>query len=427
MLRVLTLSTLFPDASRPGFGLFVERQTLALAALGTVAVEVVAARGLPPWPLTLHPHYRARSRLPGRETWKGLTVHRPRFTVLPGTGAARTARAMATALLPRLRATRRDFPFDVIDAEFFWPDGVAAMHLARALRLPFSIKARGSDIHYWSGNPAVLAQMRDAADAADGLLAVSAGLERDMKALGLHGDKVKVHYTGIDLERFRPRDRAAAKAALGIAGPLLVSAGALIPLKGQALAIEAMAALPEATLMLVGEGPERPALERLAKTRGVAERVRFLGSRPHGEMAALLGAADLMVLPSQREGLANIWIESLACGTPVLIPDVGGAREVLDRPEAGRLVARDAAAIASAAREMLADPPAQEAVRKAAERFSWSRNAAELAAHLSALSGQRHQRGGDPASFAAQQAPDAGGGAAVHHLEPDAARLQPGA
>jgi glycosyltransferase involved in cell wall biosynthesis len=78
----------------------------------------------------------------------------------------------------------------------------------------------------------------------------------------------------------------------------------------------------------------------------------------------------------------------LACGTPVVTTDVGGAREVIDRPEAGRLVPRDPDAVAAAVNALLADPPAQAAVRAAAERFSWSRNAAELHAHLARLAGK---------------------------------------
>ncbi|HEY0312585.1 MAG TPA: glycosyltransferase [Allosphingosinicella sp.] len=381
MLRVLTLATLFPDAGRPDFGRFVLRQTQALAAREGVDVEVVAPVALPPWPLSLHPHYAGRARLPARDAVEGLRVHRPRFRTLPRIGEAGGAKAMARAALPVARAFRPD----VIDAEFFWPDGIAAMHLAAALGVPFSIKARGSDIAYWSTRPKVLSQMLEAAAAADGLLAVSEALKRDMAALGMPAEKIAVHYTGIDLNRFRPIDKEAAKARLGISGPLLVSVGALVPVKGQALAIAALAQLPDASLVLVGDGPERARLEAAARAMGVAARVRFARAVPHGELPALLAAADIMVLPSEREGLANAWLEALACGVPLVIPDVGGAREVLDRPEAGRIVAREPAAIAAAVRDILDHPPEAAAVRSAAERFSWKVNGEALHAHLAAI------------------------------------------
>ncbi len=381
MLRVLTLSTLYPDNGRPSFGIFVERQTLALAARGDVEVEVVAPVGLPPAPLTVHPHYRARARLPATERRWGLAVHRPRFRVWPGLSGAGAARALAAAVLPLARGLR----CDVIDAEFFWPDGVAAMHLAEALGLPFSIKARGSDVHFWSRRPGVAGQILEAGRRAGGLLAVSGALKADMERIGLPGENIRVHYTGIDLERFHPLDRAAARRRLGVEGPLIVTAGNLVPLKGQRLAIEALEAVPGATLLIAGEGPERPALEALIAARGLGSRARLLGSVPPGAMPELLAAADLMLLPSEREGLANVWIEALACGTPILIADVGGAREVLDRPEAGRLVAREPGAIAAAALEMLASPPDPAAVRRSAERFSWELNGAELHEHLAGL------------------------------------------
>lgn len=381
MLRVLTLATLFPNGLRPTLGGFVERQTQALAARPGVEVRVVAPVGLPAWPLALHPHYAPLRRLPRSEVRNGLRVHRPRYRVWPKLGAAGTARRMAGALLPVLREIRRDFPFDVIDAEFFWPDGPAAAELAAALGVPFSIKARGSDVHVWGAQPGISGQIVAAGQAADGMLAVSGAIRDDMVALGMPAEMIRVHYTGIDLDAFQPVDRAAAKAALGVAGPLLVTAGALLARKGQDLAIEALKAVPGATLILVGGGPDRARLEGLAT--GLP--VRFLGVRPHGELPGLLGAADVMVLPTVSEGLANVWIEALACGTPVVTSDVGGAREVFDHPAYGRLVPRDAAAIAEAVKDLLAAPPAQDAVREGALRFSWDRNGAELAAHLAGL------------------------------------------
>lgn len=391
MLRVLTLASLYPTVERPTFGLFVERETKELAAVDGVEVRVVSPVGVPPWPLSLHPHYSERRALPRREALHGLEVHRPHFLSFPGPLGRQNGKAMARAVLPLLRKLRQSFPFEVIDAEFFWPDGVAAMHLAEALDVPYSIKARGSDVHFWGRTKGVAGQILEAARHADGLLAVSGALKRDMAALGMPEERIRILYTGIDLDQFHPADRAAAKIALGVEGPLLLTAGALIPLKGQALAIDALEHLPDATLILAGEGPERSALERRAERFG--KRVRFLGGRPHGELAGLMAAADVLVHPSEREGLANVWLEALASGTPIVISDAGGAREVVDRPEAGRVVGRDPRAIAEAVRAILANPPAQADARKAAERFSWEKNRREQFDYLSGLV-ERHRSGG---------------------------------
>jgi len=386
MLRVLTLSTLFPSALRPAHGIFVERQTLGLASLNDVEVQVVAPVGIPPWPLSRHPHYARRRSLPFHEEWKGLELHRPRYPVLPVVGTRGTARRMAAALLPLLKELYSAFRFDVIDAEFFWPDGPAAVALGDALDVPVSIKARGSDINFWSRNKAVLPQLRAAGEGAHGLLAVSEALKANMVELGMPEDRIRVHYTGIDLERFRPFDRNAVKAELGITGPLLVTVAALIPGKGQALTLEALLRLPEATLLLAGEGPDRARLEALAATLGLSSRVRFLGSVSHEDVARLLGAADVTILASRSEGLANVWVESLACGTPVVTTDVGGAKEVISS-DVGTLVSPDAAAIADAVQALLAGPPNRERIRERDTRFSWERNARELRAHLQEISG----------------------------------------
>jgi glycosyltransferase involved in cell wall biosynthesis len=130
------------------------------------------------------------------------------------------------------------------------------------------------------------------------------------------------------------------------------------------------------------------ALRQFAQARGVAERVQFLGQVGHELLPQLFSAADAVVLPSEREGLANVWVEALACGAPLVIPDIGGAREVVATASAGRIATRDASAIASAIREILGDPPSQEDVAANAERFSWEANAAELIAFWRGLAGR---------------------------------------
>jgi teichuronic acid biosynthesis glycosyltransferase TuaC len=382
MLRVLTLSTLFPDAARPTFGGFVARQTVGLAAHPDVELGVVAPIGLPPGPLARHRRYAGLAALPAFEEWEGLTVHRPRFPIVPAIGGRFSPWLMARTLLPLLRRIRADFAFDVIDAEFFYPDGPAAVRLGRALGVPVSIKARGGDIHFWSGQPGCARQIVAAGLAAAGLLAVSGPLRDDMIALGMPGDRIRVHHTGVDRALFHPRGRAAAKAALGVSGPLLTSVGYLIERKGQRLAIEALPAIPGATLLIVGQGPARAELEARIAALGLGDRVRMLGPLPHEALPALLAASDAMVLPSSSEGLANVWVEALACGTPVVTADVGGAREVIDRPAAGRLAALDPTAIAAAVNDLLAHPPAVAETCAAVEGFTWEANTAALYAHL---------------------------------------------
>lgn len=386
-LRVLSIATLFPDAARPNFGLFVERSLAALAQQPGIDLSVVAPLGLPPFPLSLHPRYAALRHLPRCETWNGLSVHRPRFTLLPRIGTRLNPAAIARAVLPIARGLRPD----IVDAQFFYPDGPAAMRIAKALGLPFSVKARGADISHFGLDPASRPQLLEAAAHAAGLLAVSEAMRRDMAAIGIDPAKVRVHYTGIDTGRFVPGERAAARAALGIGDePVILTVGALIPRKGQALVIEALAALPGVHYRLVGAGEAEGRYRTLAQRLGVAGRVDFAGPVAHADLPAHYRAADVVVMPSESEGLANAWVEALACGTPIVISDAGGAAELVTSDAAGRIAERTPEAIAAAVTAILANPPLPSAVAASlAGRFDWDRNGRELAEHLRRCAGRQ--------------------------------------
>jgi len=143
--------------------------------------------------------------------------------------------------------------------------------------------------------------------------------------------------------------------------------------------------LPGVSLLVAGEGPERARLEALIATHNLQDRVRLTGAVPHGEMPALMAAADVMALASTSEGLANVWVEALASGTPIVIPDIGGAGEVVTDPACGRLAALSPRAFAAGIAALLADPPAPAAVRAGAARFTWEANTAGLYDHLKGL------------------------------------------
>ena len=355
MKHVLAISTLYPNPVAPRFGTFVARSLEALAKRGDWRVTVVSPIGLPPLALG---RYRPLAALPEVAEEGGISVHRPRFTLIPRIGARRNAAA-----------------------------------IARATGLPLSIKARGSDIAFWGEQDFARMQMLDAARAASGLLAVSRDLARQMAGMGMDAATITVHYTGLDRDRFRPlahpQLRRQLSEQLGFAlpdkAPLLACVAALIERKGQDIAIAALGAVPEARLVLVGKGEDEARLRALAAREGVAERVHFAGSVDHDLMPLIHSAADVMVLPTVSEGLANAWVESLACGTPVVTTDVGGARELISCDSAGRLVPRDPAAVAAAVNAVLADPPPREAVAALTEHFSWEANAAQLAAHYDRL------------------------------------------
>lgn len=398
MKHVLSLSTLYPNAVSPRFGTFVARSLEALAKRGAERgdwrVSVVNPIGLPPVALG---RYRALSKLPPVAEEHGLTVHRPRFTLIPAVGARRNASAIAKATLPLVRRIHAETPIDLIDAQFFFPDGPAAAWIAKEMGLPLSIKARGSDITYWGGLEFARQEMLEAAAYAKGLLAVSGSMAEEMAAIGMERGKIHVHYTGLDRDRFRPLTHTQLRAQLGSElgfhipdnAPLLVCVGALIERKGQDIAIAALAKTQGARLILVGKGEDEAHLRGLARDLGVAERVHFAGSLDHDMLPLVLSAADVMVLPTANEGLANAWVEALACGTPVVTCDVGGAREIITNATAGRLVSRDPESVAKGVAEVLNNPPMRQAAAAMAEKFSWQTNAIELAAYYEGLVVQR--------------------------------------
>ncbi len=315
-----------------------------------------------------------RDAVPEEEQRHGLTVHHPRFLAPPGIGMYTNPVALyraARRLLRRLRA--EDARFDAIDAHYLYPDGVAAAWLARDLGLKLVITARGSDTSQLPHYAVPGRLIRGAIAAADALIAVSAGLAEGLHALGAPPEKVTVLRNGVDLSVFRPvADRAAARAELGLTGPTLLSVGLLIPRKAHHLTIEALRELPDHTLLIAGEGPERPALLALAERLGVAGRLRLLGPVPHARLPLFYTAADAMVLASSREGWANVLLESMACGTPVVATPAWGSSEAVTTPEAGLVLeAATPAAIADGVRRLQAASPDRAATRAYAERFGW--------------------------------------------------------
>jgi glycosyltransferase involved in cell wall biosynthesis len=319
--------------------------------------------------------------MPAAEEQEGTTVLHPRFLSLPGVAKWADGLLLALSALPAVWRLRRDFPFDVIDAHFGYPEGVAAALLGRLFGVPVVLTLRGSEVRI-ERDLLRRPQLAWALRAAGRVIAVSQELADLAVRLGLPRARVKVIGNGVDPDLFRPLDRAACRRELGIAGggPFLLTVGTLSERKGAHLVIDAMALLsdrlPGLRYLLVGgagaEGAEGEALARRAARRGIAERVLFAGARPPAELPLWYGAADLFVLPSSLEGCPNVVVEALACGTPVAATPAGSVPELLADPEVGTIVPRrDAESVAAAIASSLARPWDRARVSREARARSW--------------------------------------------------------
>jgi teichuronic acid biosynthesis glycosyltransferase TuaC len=219
--------------------------------------------------------------------------------------------------------------------------------------------------------------MRWAGGVASASVGVCQALVDVLRGWGVDAARLQVIRNGVDTERFRPLPPAEARSRLGLAGdPLLLSVGHLVEVKGHDLTLEALARLaprwPGVRLCFVGDGPLRQSLQARAAALGVADRVRFAGAVPNDRLAAWYSAADLLVLASRSEGWANVLLESMACGTPVVATAVGGTAEVLADPRVGRLVPPlDPVALADAISALCSQPPDRATVRSYAEGYGW--------------------------------------------------------
>jgi glycosyltransferase involved in cell wall biosynthesis len=393
-IRLLTFSTLFPNNARPNHGVFVENRLRHLVASGEATSEVIAPV---PWFPISHPWFgdwAVNARVVRREIRHGLNVQHPRFPVLPKVGMSLAPRLLYRAMVPVLQRLIASGPgFDVIDAHYLYPDGVAAVWLGRRFCLPVVLTARGTDVSLIPQFPRPKELIQEAITGAAAVVAVSAALKAALVEIGAPESKVTVLRNGVDTALFRPpADRNAARAGLGITRPTLISVGLLIERKGHHRSIEAMTHLPDFDLIIVGEGPERDRLKACIARLGLTGRVRLFGARPHAELPLLYGAADASVLSSSREGWANVLLESMACGTPVVASPIWGNPEVVRTPAAGVITLENSAeGIAEGVRLLFAALPAREATRAYAEPFSWDETTAgQLALFRRVIAKRRH-------------------------------------
>lgn len=378
--HIVVFSSLFPSQVQPGAGLFVRERMFRVGS----HLPLVVVAPTPWFPLqgllsNLKPGFRPGA--PRFERQSGHEVWFPRFLSVPGFLKRLDGLLMALGAWPRLRALKRAGRLDIIDAHFGYPDGYAATLLGRWLHVPVCITLRGTEArHARDAQLAVL--LRSALQVADHVFTVSGSLAQ--LALRLHAplERVQVVGNGVDLTKFAPQPQAAARQRLGIPSdvPVLVTVGGLVERKGFH---RVMACLPElrrrfpGLLYLVVGGPSPEGdwtdrLHKLADDLGLQDAVRFMGPLPSSALSEVLSAANVFVLSTRNEGWANVLLEAMACGLPVVATDVGGNAEVVCRSELGTVVPfDDAPQLLEALAEALSIRWDRQAIRAYAAANTW--------------------------------------------------------
>jgi len=374
MIKLLTVTTLYPNSAQPRHGIFVENRLRHLVASGKVETRIVAP--IPWFPVNLpgFSEYSKFARVVEADRRFEIEVVHPKYFVIPKIGMNITPLFLFRSFYNQAKEIMAaGYDFDIIDAHYFYPDGVAAVMLGEKMNKPVVITARGTDINLIPEFPGPRKKILWAAEKSSGIITVCRALKERLVELGVHGGKIKVLRNGVDLKMFQPpTDRDALRQKLKIHRKSLLSVGHLIERKGHHLVVEAMKQLPDIDLYIAGDGPELGPLRRLVKNLGYKDRVFFLGEILHADLKDYYGAVDALVLASSREGWANVLLEAMACGTPVVATKIWGTPEVVAVPEAGFLAEeRTSMALARAIQLLYANYPNREATRKYAEKFSW--------------------------------------------------------
>jgi teichuronic acid biosynthesis glycosyltransferase TuaC len=328
------------------------------------------------------PEWKRYIGVPASDTVDGVRVHYPRYLMVPKLSGVLQPALQAMGAWSAVRALHRARRFDVINGRFIYPDGVAATLLGRRLGVPVTLTALGTDVNVYAAQPLKRAQTVWALRRAAHVSAVSVELADRIAALGIERSKISLAPNGIDLERFRPDGPS--PPSLGSSalpsGKTLICVARLSQEKGLHVLMEALAILQKTnrcdfTTVLLGDGPERSALEARVAASGLGAKVRFAGEVDHNEVPAWMRGAHGFCLPSFREGTPNVVIEALASGLPVVATRVGGTPLLVNAGNGLLVEPGQAPALAEALAGMMGREWNRASIRATVAHMSWQEEA----------------------------------------------------
>jgi len=376
-MKILVFTSLFPNHLNPDFGIFIKNRMFNFAKLDNCEIVVVApVPYCPPWKF-LGKWYEF-SKIKKIEELQGITLYHPRYILIPKISMLVQGLSMFLSCITILKKINRKFSFDLIDAHYIYPDGFAGMLLSRYFDKPLVVSARGTDINQFSNFRIIKGMICKTLKDSQHIISVCNALKDVMLELGADSAKVKVIPNGIDTKLFYPQHRKDVRKSLSLDGnkKIIFSAGGLIERKGHHIAIDAISeiikTIPEVHFYIAGKGVYRRLLEEKISEKRLNDYVTLLGHVPNSELKHWYSAADVFCLASSREGWANVIMESMACGTPVVATNVWGAPEIITDPDVGILVERNPGAISIALIEALKREWDRENIINHVNKRSWN-------------------------------------------------------
>ena len=384
-MRVLALTTIFPNPFQPNRGPYTRHQLANMHSEHEVRVISPIS-----WTNETRALRAGKPALPAnrRVEVDGIVVDHPRYYYPPKIGHRWHGRFYEWSVKRTFLRAVEEFSPDVVFSPWPYPDGWAALRLARRAGLPVVVKCIGSDVLQLDKHPSRRQRTIEAVCGADGVIAVSRHMAVRLIELGVSPERLHVVIDGVDRTRFCPGDKGAARARLGLSADkrIVLFVGNLVEVKAVDVLLKAWRGVSPggdvSKLIIVGDGPLRPELERQAESMELRPSVEFRGAIPHENLPDWFRAADAFVLASRSEGVPNVLLEASACDTPWVATNVGGIPEIADLGRS-KLVSPDQVdELSDALRDILMSPP----VGSPAEPRTWEQSAKSLAEFLKAVS-----------------------------------------
>jgi glycosyltransferase involved in cell wall biosynthesis len=394
--RILSFTTVYPNPIDPGRGQFVRSRLQHLAQFAEVKVMA---------PVAALDYGGAKSgkffgaNVPYHREDGNIEVLHPRW-LYPPMGGSMNGMCLFAMTVNTARRLRREFAFDVIDAHFAHPDGVAASLIAASLGCPYTVTLRGNETMH-AEHPLRRYWIRKALTGAARVITVSERLRQFAISLGVRPERTKTIPNGIETSVFFERDRIACRKRFEMPPDrkIILSVGYLIERKGHHRAVRSLKVLLDqgcpCELWIVGgkgrEGDYEQEIRRLVKDLNIEGYVRFQGPVPSKELPDYMSAADVLCLATTREGWPNVVHEALGCGTPVVVTDVGGVPDLVPSSDFGFIVpVNDQNALDEALAKAVRIPWNRGAIAAWGQSRSWRHVAAEVAGEFRQVIAERN-------------------------------------